>query len=155
MTGARIAVVVPCYDDGATAGETIDSVREQEPVDIIVVDDGSRDPATVALLDELAAAGRIQLVRKPNGGVASALRAGFEAAVTPYVFVLASDDVAEAGALADLADALDGRRSTTSPTGTATTSGTWTSCAGRLPGTPGSCSTRISGRPPACSGARS
>ena len=48
-------------------------------------------------------------MRKPNGGVASALRAGFEAAATPYVFVLASDDVADAGALAELADALDAR----------------------------------------------
>jgi glycosyltransferase involved in cell wall biosynthesis len=107
MTGPRIAVVVPCYDDGATVGETVDSVREVEPVEIIVVDDGSRDPATVALLDQLAEEGRIQLVRKSNGGVASALRAGFDSARTPYVFVLASDDLADAGALADLADALE------------------------------------------------
>jgi glycosyltransferase involved in cell wall biosynthesis len=107
MGAPRIAVVVPCYNDGATVGETVDSVREAEPVEIIVVDDGSRDPATVALLDRLAGENRIQLVRKANGGVASALRAGFEAARTPYVFVLASDDLADAGALAELADALD------------------------------------------------
>jgi glycosyltransferase involved in cell wall biosynthesis len=107
MAAPRIAVVVPCFNDGATVGETVDSIREAEPVDIVVVDDGSTDAATVALLDGLAAEGRIQLVRTPNGGVASALRAGFAAAATPYVFVLASDDVADAGALADLADALD------------------------------------------------
>ena len=107
MAAARIAVVVPCYNDGATVGETVDSVREPEPVEIVVVDDGSTDPATIALLDRLAANDRIQLVRKVNGGVASALRAGFDAARSPYVFVLASDDVADAGALAELADALD------------------------------------------------
>jgi glycosyltransferase involved in cell wall biosynthesis len=107
MGAARIAVVVPCYNDGATVGETVESVREAEPVEIIVVDDGSTDPATVALLDRLAAEDRIQLVRKVNGGVASALRAGFDVARAPYVFVLASDDVADAGALGEMADALD------------------------------------------------
>jgi glycosyltransferase involved in cell wall biosynthesis len=107
MGAPRIAVVVPCYNDGATVGETVDSVREAEPVDIIVVDDGSTDAATASLLDCLAADDRIQLVRQVNGGVASALRAGFEVARTPYVFVLASDDIADAGALAELADILD------------------------------------------------
>jgi glycosyltransferase involved in cell wall biosynthesis len=105
--GTRIAVVVPCYNDGATLGETVDSVCEAEAVEIVVVDDGSTDHATVELLDRLAAEDRIELVRKTNGGVASALRAGFEAARAPYVFVLASDDMADAGALGELADALD------------------------------------------------
>lgn len=108
MDAPRIAVAVPCYNDGATVGETVDSVREDEPVDIIVVDDGSTDRATIELLDRLAAERRIHLVRQANGGVASALRAGFEAARTPYVFVLASDDIADAGALGALADILDG-----------------------------------------------
>jgi glycosyltransferase involved in cell wall biosynthesis len=107
MGAVRTSVVIPCYNDAATVGETVDSVRESEPVEIIVVDDGSRDPATVSLLDQLAAAGRIRLVRKENGGVASALRAGFDAARSPYVFVLASDDLADSGALGELADALD------------------------------------------------
>jgi glycosyltransferase involved in cell wall biosynthesis len=107
MSGARVAVVVPCFNDGATVGETVDSVREDEPVDIVVVDDGSTDPATIELLDRLGAMGRIQLVRQPNAGVAAALRAGFAAARARYVFVLASDDLADAGALAQLADALD------------------------------------------------
>jgi glycosyltransferase involved in cell wall biosynthesis len=107
MAAPRIAVVVPCFNDGSTIGETIHSIREAEPVDIVVIDDGSTDASTVALLDSLATDGAIQLVRKANGGVASALRTGFEVARTEYAFVLASDDLAEAGALADLADALD------------------------------------------------
>ena len=105
---ARLSAVVPCLDDGATVREAVDSIREAEPVEIIVVDDGSRDPHTIELLDHLAAANRIRLIRTSNGGVASALRIGFDASSTRYVFVLGADDLAAEGALADLANALDG-----------------------------------------------
>ena len=103
----RISVVVPCYDDGATVGDAVASVREAEPVEIVVVDDGSRDPSTIAVLDELAGAGTVRLLRQANAGVSAALRAGTAAATAPYVFVLNSDDLVEAGSLAALADALD------------------------------------------------
>ena len=49
----------------------------------------------------------MRLIRQANAGVAAALRAGTAAATTPYVFILNSDDLAEPGALAALADALD------------------------------------------------
>ena len=103
----RISVVVPCYDDGATVGDAVASIREAEPVEIVLVDDGSRDPATIAVLDELAAAGTVRLLRQANAGVGAALRAGTAAATAPYVFVLNSDDLVEGGSLAALADALD------------------------------------------------
>ena len=80
---------------------------EAEPVEIVLVDDGSREPATIAALDELAQAGSVRLLRQANAGVGAALRAGTAAAAAPYVFVLNSDDLVEAGALAALADALD------------------------------------------------
>jgi glycosyltransferase involved in cell wall biosynthesis len=103
----RISVVIPCYDDGATVADAVHSVREAEPVEIVLVDDGSRDPATIAALDELGAQDGVRLLRQANAGVSAALRAGTEAAAAPYVFVLNSDDLVEAGALAALADALD------------------------------------------------
>jgi glycosyltransferase involved in cell wall biosynthesis len=103
----RIAVLVPCYDDGATVREAIESIDEDEDVEIVLIDDGSRDPDTIAVLDELAASGAVRLIRQANAGVAAALRAG-AAAVTPrYVFILNSDDLAEPRALGALADALD------------------------------------------------
>jgi glycosyltransferase involved in cell wall biosynthesis len=103
----RISVVIPCYDDGATVADAVHSVREAEPVEIVLVDDGSRDPATIATLDELGAEDGVRLLRQANAGVGAALRAGTAAATAPYVFVLNSDDLAEPGALAALADALD------------------------------------------------
>jgi glycosyltransferase involved in cell wall biosynthesis len=53
----RVAVVVPCFNDGATLRETITSIDEPEPIELVVVDDGSTDPDTLAVLTELAAAG--------------------------------------------------------------------------------------------------
>jgi glycosyltransferase involved in cell wall biosynthesis len=103
----RITVVIPCYDDGATVADAVRSVREAEPVEILLVDDGSRDPATIAVLDRLGAQAGVRLLRQGNAGVGAALRAGTAAAAAPYVFVLNSDDLVEAGALGALADALD------------------------------------------------
>jgi glycosyltransferase involved in cell wall biosynthesis len=107
LVAPRISVLVPCYDDGATVGEAVASIVEDEAVEVVLIDDGSRDPHTVAVLDDLAARGAARLIRQANGGVAAALRAGTAAATAPYVFILNSDDLAEPRALAALADALD------------------------------------------------
>jgi glycosyltransferase involved in cell wall biosynthesis len=101
----RVAVVVPCFDSGATLPDTLASVRG-EPCELVVVDDGSRDPAT---LDVLAAAegDGVRVVRRANGGVAAARMTGVAETSAPYVFPLDADDLLVPGALADLADALD------------------------------------------------
>jgi glycosyltransferase involved in cell wall biosynthesis len=110
IVAPRISVLVPCYDDGATVGEAVASIDEDEAVEVVLIDDGSRDPHTIAVLDELGARSGVRLIRQANSGVAAALRAGTAAATAPYVFVLNSDDLAEPRALAALADALDANR---------------------------------------------
>ena len=47
MDGPRVAVVVPCFDDGETLSEALGSLRDEEPHELVVVDDGSTDPATL------------------------------------------------------------------------------------------------------------
>jgi len=103
----RISVLIPCYNDGATVEEAVASIVEDEAVEVIVIDDGSRDRHTIAVLDDLAARGAVRLIRQTNSGVAAALRAGTAVAAAPYVFILNSDDLVERRALAALADALD------------------------------------------------
>ena len=49
-TPPRVAVVIPCYNDGRFLRETLESVREQEQCEIVVVDDGSTDAPTLAVL---------------------------------------------------------------------------------------------------------
>jgi glycosyltransferase involved in cell wall biosynthesis len=101
---SRVAVVIPCFDDGATLREALASIDEE--CEVVVVDDGSTDPATLALLDELRADG-VNVLRQPNGGLAAARMAGVAATAAPYVQPLDADDLFEPGALAVLANALD------------------------------------------------
>jgi glycosyltransferase involved in cell wall biosynthesis len=102
----RVAVIVPCFDDGATLGEAVGSLADEEPHELVVVDDGSTDSATLRVLDELEAAG-IRVIHQENGGLSAARMSGVRATTAPYVFPLDADDVLSPGALGALADALD------------------------------------------------
>lgn len=104
---ARLAVVIPCYQDGDLVEETVDSVREQEPVEIVVVDDCSNDTGTAEALRRLEArgVGVVRLTR--NQGVGAARTAGVAATTAPYVFTLDSDDLALPGVIGQMADLLD------------------------------------------------
>jgi glycosyltransferase involved in cell wall biosynthesis len=102
----RVAVIVPVHNDGDLAREAVESVRAQEPVELVIVDDGSTDPGTRAALDALEADG-VRVVRQPNGGPGAARMAGVRATSAPYILPLDSDDLLEDGAVAALADVLD------------------------------------------------
>ncbi len=96
MTGGRddpaVSVVLPCYNAHADLPRALDSVRAQtfRDFEIVVVDDGSTDPATRAALDALG--GDVRLVRQENRGLAGARNAGFRAARGIYVLPLDCDD---------------------------------------------------------------
>jgi glycosyltransferase involved in cell wall biosynthesis len=103
----KISVVVPCYNAHRFLEETLASVRAQTlaDIEIVLVDDGSNDPATLALLADLPS--DIVLVRKPNGGLSSARNAGFAAARADYVLPLDADDRIAPDMLARCAAILD------------------------------------------------
>jgi glycosyltransferase involved in cell wall biosynthesis len=103
----RVAVIIPCLDDGATLQETVNSVQQQdEEVELVVVDDGSTEPSTLRAFDQLKAAG-VKVVHQENRGLADARMTGVAATTAPFVFPLDADDVLARGSLRVLADALD------------------------------------------------
>lgn len=102
----RVAVLIPCYNDGKLVGETLGSIQEREPVEVLVVDDGS-DRETLAALSELAAQGVRVIHHDRNRGVSAARMTALHNTSAPYVFPLDADDLAIPGALATMADLLD------------------------------------------------
>jgi glycosyltransferase involved in cell wall biosynthesis len=108
MTGeSRVAVVIPCFDEGEALREAAASVSESgEATECVVVDDGSTDPRTLAILADLERDG-FRVVHQENRGPSAALMRGVAETTSPYVYRLDSDDLLEPGALGALADALD------------------------------------------------
>lgn len=104
----RVAVVIPTHDDGAFVGEAVASIVEAEAVEVIVVDDGSTDPGSLASLEDLRATG-VRVLRQENAGPAAARNAGTAATVAPFVLALDADDLLVPGVLGRLADLLEAR----------------------------------------------
>ena len=102
----RVAVIVPCHDDGAYLVEAIGSAREEPDIELVVVDDCSSDPETLSILAHLGAG--IDVVHhEVNRGLAEARNTGLARTTAPYVFPLDADDLLQPGALAKMAAALD------------------------------------------------
>ena len=93
----RVTVVIPCFQQGAWVEEALASVFNQtfDSWEIVIVDDGSTDPVTVRVLDEVALWPRVRLVRQPNAGLAAARNAGIAIARGEYVVPLDADDQLE------------------------------------------------------------
>jgi glycosyltransferase involved in cell wall biosynthesis len=118
-SGGTIAVVIPCHNDGATLEEAVDSVLAQDvPAEILVVDDGSTDPATEAALERVAAAGA-RVLRQANRGPAPARMAGLRASEAEFALPLDADDRLLPGALRTLRDALERDRGAVAAWGSA------------------------------------
>ena len=93
-----VSVVIPAYNRASLVGQAIDSALAQTFTDreIVVVDDGSTD-GTAAAVETYG--DRVRLVRKPNGGEASARNAGIREAKGTWIAFLDSDDLWEPEAL--------------------------------------------------------
>jgi len=105
---STIAVIIPCFNDGATLLEAVRSAQAQDRIDeLVVVDDGSTEPRTIEIFHSLDREG-VRVVHRPNGGLGAARMTGVHAISADYVFCLDADDRLLPGALAALAAALDG-----------------------------------------------
>ncbi len=91
------SVIVPVYKVEKYLPACIESVLSQtfSDFELILVDDGSPDRCPQICDDFKEKDNRIKVVHKPNGGLASARKAGIQVAEGDYVFNLDSDDLIE------------------------------------------------------------
>ena len=90
-----VSVIVPAFNSEATLDETLASVRAQTHrlLEIIVVDDGSTD-GTAAIAERHADDdARVRVIRKANGGVASARNRGIAEATGTLIAPVDADDL--------------------------------------------------------------
>ncbi|MEA2626792.1 MAG: hypothetical protein QOD06_2837 [Candidatus Binatota bacterium] len=92
-----LSIVLPAYDEEANVGRAIEAARTAgsrftDDLEIIVVDDGSRDGTTDRVLAEAAVDPRVRLIRFPdNRGYGAAVKTGLQAATKELVFFTDSD----------------------------------------------------------------
>jgi glycosyltransferase involved in cell wall biosynthesis len=86
-----VSVVIPAFNSAKTLGRTIESAISQTfpPLEIIVVDDGSSDD-TAAVAESFGPP--VHVIRKPNGGPASARNLGVDQARGHWIAFLDADD---------------------------------------------------------------
>ena len=103
-----VSVVVPCFNDGHYLDDSIRSVFNQTMTsfEVIVVDDGSTDPDTIAIVDTLPWS-RTTVIRQDNQGLSAARNTGMSAARGTYVVPLDADDELEPEFLERMVAALE------------------------------------------------
>jgi GT2 family glycosyltransferase len=102
LEAGHLTVVVTCHDLGSFITEAVESVlaSHRAPDELLLVDDGSRDPET---LERIAALEReapdrgapLRVIRQHNQGLAAARNAGLAAARGEFISFLDGDDLIE------------------------------------------------------------
>lgn len=103
-----LSIAIPCYNSEAYMKKCVDSLLVGgEDVEIIIVDDGSKD-STAEIADEYAATypSIVKAVHQENGGHGAAVNAGMQHAEGLYFKVVDSDDWVKKDAYLKVLDTL-------------------------------------------------
>lgn len=89
------SIIIPFYNMARWLPQTLESAKAQTHAntEIIVVDDGSTDPASIAMIDQLDRDESVRVVRKRNGGLGDARNFGIAQARAKWVVPLDADDL--------------------------------------------------------------
>ena len=110
MDKPLVTIVIPVYNAAKYLERSIGSVRNQtyENLEIITVDDGSKDESLQMLNGYAAQDPRLKVISKENGGSSSARNAGLKAATGKYIGFIDADDYIEPDMYMNLLTALEG-----------------------------------------------
>lgn len=94
----KISVVIPVYNAEKFLEKCLDSVLGQtlSDLEIICINDGSKDNSAKILKSYAAADKRIQIITKKNAGVSAARNDGIGAATGDFIHFLDADDYIDA-----------------------------------------------------------
>ncbi|MDD2307392.1 MAG: glycosyltransferase family A protein [Prolixibacteraceae bacterium] len=90
----EISIIIPCYNHGEYVREAIESVLKStviEICEIIVVNDGSTDPYTIQVIQELENEG-IKVINQQNQGLGRTRNNGIRIAKGKYILPLDADN---------------------------------------------------------------
>jgi CDP-glycerol glycerophosphotransferase len=109
MTGQRISVVVPFYNNADLLGDCLASIAAQTfpGLQVIMVDDGSTDGSAAVARAQAAADPRFRLISVANGGPGSARNRGIAAATGEFLAFVDADDLLPPDAYATMVAVLD------------------------------------------------
>jgi len=102
LNSNNISIVITCFNEGKLIYDAVNSVLNQSflPLEIIVVNDASKNEATINVCRELEQNSLIQVIwRSINGGTAAARNDGFRAAKGEILVPLDADDLLPSEAL--------------------------------------------------------
>lgn len=92
-TRGLVSVVIPCYNHGEFLPAAVESVQKNSygNHEVIVVNDGSTDPETIQILENLGT--DVIVINQQNSGLSAARNAGVSHSQGEYVVVLDADDM--------------------------------------------------------------
>lgn len=99
-----VSIIVPAYNEEINAVRTVESLLQQDypNMQIVFVDDGSKDSTFKTVSDFFAGTPNVQVVTKPNGGKATALNYGINIATNDYVVCIDADTQLKKDAVSQL-----------------------------------------------------
>lgn len=93
-TKPDISIIIPCYNHGAYLNECINSIHFPKlNIEIIIVDDGSKDVETISILNELKKNEKLLIISRSNRGASSARNEGVQYAQSDFILTIDSDDI--------------------------------------------------------------
>lgn len=106
----KIAFIIPCHDDGRFIQDAIASIETypKGSYDLVIVDDGSTDDATIQVLSELRDSG-YRVLSQENKGPAAARNAGIAATCSEYILPVDADNRIRPDFVENAVEVLDSR----------------------------------------------
>ncbi len=100
----KVSIVVPVCNVEKYLPECLDSIIKQslKDIEIICVDDGSKDDSLKVLQEYEKKDKRIKVITKPNAGYGHTMNVGMDAATGEYIGIVESDDWVEKDMFKDL-----------------------------------------------------